>query len=281
MFKYILFFVLGVSIVQASSKTNVRKEVKIQSKTPVQNPDFDHSHKEFDRMLKIYVKNGRVNYQEWLKHDYQALVAHLSKVSLLSQKNLAAFTKDQRLAFLMNAYNAYTVKLILDFLPQKIKSIRDIGPKLAFLNRSKQWKVSEYRVNKKASPEKIIVAGENLSLDDIEHVKIRPVFKDPRIHFAVVCAARSCPILQNYVYTGIKLQKQLDLVTREFLQDKSRNKIGIKKAEISKLFDWYADDFIEHSGSVWAYLRSYLPKDFAKVKKPSISFMSYDWALND
>ncbi|MDP6686215.1 MAG: DUF547 domain-containing protein, partial [Candidatus Omnitrophota bacterium] len=129
------------------------------------------------------------------------------------------------------------------------------------------------------------VAGEDLTLNDIENQKLREDFEDPRIHFAIVCASRSCPKIQNKVFTPKRLDKRLDAAARIFLQDEYRNRLNKEKNTLylSQIFDWFDGDFIKESGSVVDYVKQYLPKkDTRYISKNSIKVkhLFYNWILN-
>ncbi|MBK9254293.1 MAG: DUF547 domain-containing protein [Saprospiraceae bacterium] len=165
------------------------------------------------------------------------------------------WSKNEQLAFWINAYNLFTVKLITDNYP--LKSIQD-------LDKGKPWDVK-----------RITIGGKKYSLNNIENDIIRPKFKDARIHFAVNCAAVSCPPLLNAAYLPKTLDAQLEGQTKKFFDNKKYQKIEPLKAEISKIMDWYAVDF----GNIHNFINKY---STVKVNpKAKISFKEYDWALND
>lgn len=130
------------------------------------------------------------------------------------------------------------------------------------------------------------IAGTQLSLDDIENRMIRPVFKDARVHFALVCAARSCPRLINRAYTGAGLNALLDGQGREFLADPARNRFHAagSRAQISSIFQWFAGDFVQAAGSVPKFLHRFAPaaaQPMLLSPSPRIEYLPYDWTLND
>lgn len=184
-------------------------------------------------------------------------------------------TREQKLAFLINAYNAFTIDLIVR--NPNIKSIKDLGSLL-----SSPWKKRF-----------VSLFGEKLSLDEIEHGLIRkdPLFQEPRIHFAVNCASIGCPALSQEAFVASRLDSQLETVTKNFLRDRARNRIEGKKVIISKIFDWYAEDF-EKSWqgivSVQYFLSKYSSaladnpeqEGVLKSKDLSIKYSDYDWNLN-
>ena len=218
-------------------------EDKAQPETP--------NHKPWDNLLRKYVtSSGSVNY-EGLAEQKSALRKYID--NLVALPPTAEWSKDERLAYWINIYNALTVDLILKNYP--VKSILDI-------NNGKAWDLKVVTIN-----------GKGYSLNDIEHKTIRKRFREPRIHFAVNCAALSCPKLLNSAYWPSKLDEQLDKQTRYFIDNKSKNQISGEDLSLSKIFEWYAEDF----GDVRSYLKRYKP-DLSTTAE--ISFAEYDWALN-
>lgn len=245
---------------------------------------FDHSHKAWDDLLKKHVKYvqdgnaSKVDYAGFAK-DRAALKAVLDGYSKVSKADFDKWPKPQQQAFLINAYNAFTVELILTKYPD-LKSIRDLG---SFV--SKPW-----------SKKFFTLFGQESYLDQIEHEMLRKegVYDDPRVHVAVVCASIGCPMLRNEAFTADRLDAQLDDGMKRFLSDNTRNRYNpaTKKLEISKIFDWYGKDFEKgHKGfsSVKATMAKYAdqlaqaPADRALVReqKADIAFLDYDWSLND
>ena len=152
-------------------------------------------HAAYDRLLKKYVnKKGLVNYKG-LKAEEQALNQYLALLS--KNPPTASWSKPDQMAFWVNAYNAYTLRLILDYYP--LKSIKDIGPKIKIPLVTTPWAMKFFSIG-----------GEKMSLDQIEHSILRKKFDDPRIHFALVCASISCPALRPEAYTAANIERQLD-----------------------------------------------------------------------
>jgi hypothetical protein len=219
------------------------------------------SHQQWDRLLKKHVNAaGLVNYKGFQK-DKAELDAYLQNLSNNApQKNWSA--NDQK-AFWINAYNAYTISLILQNYP--VKSIKDIGGKI-------------YKVNTPWDIKFINIGGKKYDLNNIEHGMLRRGFDDPRIHFALVCASISCPRLRNEAYTGAQLNAQLEDAGREFLNDKSKNRISADRAELSKYFSWYKGDFTKN-GSLTDFINKYSQ---AKINaNTKIGSLDYNWNLNE
>lgn len=211
------------------------------------------------------------------RRNQAELDAYTSELAQISPAIFSAWTQNERLAFLINAYNAWTVQLILKSWPE-LESIRDLGSLL----RS-PWKKSF-----------IPLLGKTQSLDDIEHGMIREpgVYDDPRIHFAVNCASVGCPALRAEAYEGARIDAQLEQQTRAFLGDQSRNRLRNGRLEVSSIFKWYRGDF-ENGWRGTPSLASFLSR-YAEVlglspaqekalrsDRIKISFLDYDWKLND
>jgi len=222
------------------------------------------SHKGYDQLLKKYVDDkGLVNYKG-LNADRSKLKDYLS--TLESNPPQSSWTDDQELTYWINAYNAYTLDLVLEHYP--VKSIRDLGSIIKIPRVSTAWDIKF-----------INIGGEEYDLNNIEHGIIRKKFDEPRIHFALVCAAVSCPKLLNEAYLPESLDKQLTKVTREFLADSEKNQFKNEKtAKLSKLFDWYGEDF-KKKGTLAEYLNQYAPVQLTDNAK--FGWMNYDWALNE
>ena len=245
---------------------------------------LDHSYKAWDDLLKKHVKYvqdgnaSRVDYAGFAK-DRAQLKAVLDDYSKVTRAEFDGWTKPQQQAFLINAYNAFTVELILTRYPD-LKSIRDLG---SFV--SKPWSKKFFKL-----------FGQDSYLDFIEHEMLRKegVYDDPRVHVAVVCASIGCPMLRNEAFIAEKLDAQMDDAMRRFLSDRTRNRYNAqsKKLEISKIFDWYGKDFekgnkgftsVKQTMSRFADQLADSPADRALVKdqKADVTFLEYDWSLND
>jgi hypothetical protein len=208
----------------------------------------------WDQLLKKYVgTNGMVDYAAWKKDPQMQRAIKLFS----SQHPNETWSKSEIMAYWINVYNAYTVKLILDNFP--LRSITDLD---------KPWDTKFIQIQ-----------GKSYSLNQIEHEILRKKYKDPRIHFAVNCASFSCPKLLNTAYRAEKLNAQLEQQAKEFINDKSRNRISPKQIEISKLFDWYKEDFTSGGKSVIDYLNKYAAVSISSTAE--LSYLDYDWSLNN
>jgi hypothetical protein len=202
-----------------------------------------------------------------MQTDRVLLNQYLHKLSLVTKVEYANWNKDKQLAFLINAYNAFTVSLILTKYPQ-IQSIKDLG----------SWFSSPW---KKAF---IPLLGKTTSLDDIEHGLIRDkrVFNEPRIHFAVNCASVGCPALRTEAYTAPKLNSQLEQQTQRFLSDKSRNYAVDNTLYLSPIFKWYREDFPVDFFADYAASLNLTQKQITRLRSEElkIRYVDYDWSLN-
>ena len=236
---------------------------------------FDHSHKAWDALLKKNVvvleggKSSQTRYAEFAK-DRAALKAYLDSLSKVPEAEFNGWPKEQRMAFLINAYNAFTVEKILTRYPN-LKSIRDFGT--VFGN---PWKDKFFTL-----------FGRESFLDQIEHETLRKpgAYNEPRVHYAVNCASIGCPMLREEAYTADKLERQLDEQATRFLSDRSRNRFASGKLEVSKIFDWFKEDFgvREQYFAKYAKLLADAPdaqKIVAEGRAP-LAFLDYDWSLND
>ncbi len=243
---------------------------------------FDHTHSAWNTLLSRHVAvlagghATRVRYRG-LSADRPALRGYLASLSLVTPAEYEGWSKPQRLAFLINAYNAFTVEKVLTRYPN-LKSIRDFGS--VFGN---PWKDRFFTLLGKAQ-----------HLDGIEHETIRApgAFDEPRIHFAVNCAAIGCPALREEAYVAERLDDQLEEQTVRFLSDRSRNRTSDGAIQVSRIFDWYGTDFtVGHRGwtSITRFFAQYArsmtehEEDFRAVRsgKLTIGFLEYDWRLND
>lgn len=232
-----------------------KEQVKLTSTSTVSEKVLDEAtdHNKWNALLQKNVsKDGTVNYKAFQK-DGKELQSYLDELSARVPNR--SWSRNAILAYWINTYNAFTVKLILDNMP--IKSIKDIN---------NPW-------GKKF----ISLANKKYSLEEIEHEILRKM-DEPRIHFAINCASFSCPNLLNSAYTETKLEQQLNTVAKSFINDKSKNSITANKIEISKIFDWFAGDF-KKEGSVISFLNQY---SSIKINpKAKLNYKDYNWSLND
>ncbi len=237
---------------------------------------FDHS--AWDSLLRRHVHdiaNGtstQVDYAA-MAQERATLKRYLDALAAVPRVQFDSWRPAEQLAFLINAYNAWTVELVLSRYPD-LASIKDLGSLL-----QSPWK-------KRFIP----LLGETRSLDNLEHGLIRGSerYAEPRIHFAVNCASIGCPALRAEAYAGDKLDAQLADATRAFLADRSRNRLEGERLRVSLIFKWYREDFDRARGSLGNWLAEQAPAlglaetQAAKLKSNamSIDFLDYDWRLN-
>jgi hypothetical protein len=245
---------------------------------------FDHNYAAWDAQLKKHVKwlpdnkQSRVNYKGFVA-DRAELTKTLEGLSAVTQAQFGSFSKEQQMAFLINAYNAFTIELILSKYPdlKSIKNITLVGS---------PWKKKFYQL-----------LGEERNLDWLEHERLRPNiagggYQDPRIHVAIVCASIGCPALPPEAFTAAKLDSQLEDGMKRFVGDKTRNRYADGKLQVSSIFKWFKEDFEKgYKGfgkveDVFAKYADSLTSDAAaqgliRAKTVSISHLDYDWSLND
>ncbi|MBK6859683.1 MAG: DUF547 domain-containing protein [Saprospiraceae bacterium] len=204
--------------------------------------------------------NGNVDYKRIMKDSIQ-LNEYLEKLS--NNPPRPTWTVNESKAYWINAYNAFTIQLILRNYP--IRSIKDIGSRIPFINST--WDIPF-----------ITIGSELLSLNTIEHLILRKTYKDPRLHMVLVCASKSCPSLRNEAYTAGSLDLQLDEQCYKFLMDPGRNKIQTSELKISQLFKWYSSDFKKRGGII-PFINKYSE---VKIRKNAqIDYLEYDWSLNE
>ncbi len=232
------------------------KEYKSDS-SPIQ-------HGLWDSLLQKHVsESGVVSYTGFQKDSIK-----LNKyISLLSSAhpNKKNWSEAERLAYWINAYNAFTVKLMVDNYP--VASIKDIKNGIPFVNTV--WDIKF-----------INIEGANYDLNNIEHGIVRSQFKEARIHFALNCASISCPRLRNEAFQPTRLESQLTDQTKYFLSNTIKNQISnSQEAKLSKLFNWYSGDFVKQSGSVIAFINEY--SEVKLNEDTELSYLDYLWGAND
>ena len=230
------------------TETPAPKKVEVKKEIPKA-----FSHAAWNTLAQKHISStGKVNYKGF-KADIAAFDAYLK--SLADNPVQSSWSRGEKMAYWINAYNAFTIKLIVDNYP--VKSITD-------LEGGKPW-------DKKW----IKLGGKTYSLNNIEHDILRPKYKDARIHFAVNCAAKSCPPVWNKAWTAANLNGQLEKATKSFINNSKYNSVGGSNAAISKIFEWYAVDF----GNITDYLNKYASTKVAAGT--AVTYQEYNWALNE
>lgn len=231
-------------------------------------------HSVWDKLLKAYVHESadginRVDYAAFKKTGQAALKSYIAS---LQGVDLRTLSRPEQFAMLANLYNAKTIDIILDHYP--VKSIKDIslGGGLLTAFTGGPWK----------SPV-VKLSGVPLSLDDIEHGMLRPVFKDPRVHYAVNCASLGCPNLQTEAWTAAKLNAALDNAAKSYVNNRRGASVEGNGIEVSSIYHWFKADFGGNDAGVIAHLRKFAEPALAEKLKTAgtISGDRYDWSLND
>jgi hypothetical protein len=258
--------------------------------SPLPSAPFDHRHSLFDQVLQKYVENGLVDYDA-LHNNQDALDRYLQSLTDVTPKDYEGWTRQQKLAFWINAYNAYTLRTIVDHYPvtrsifadplrrYPADSIRQIPGVWGW----RWWPV---------------LSGK-YTLDHMEHVILRKELKEPRIHFVLVCASKGCPLLENRAFDAEHLEQRLDQAAVHYLYRDRKVQIdrANKIVRLPQIFDWFAEDFapdaetaawFEHypheaiGPLVWVYRYANTEdKDFLRRGDFELTYLEYDWALNE
>jgi len=234
---------------------------------------FDHGHSKLAVLLEQAVitqgASSQVDYK-WLQDHQKRLDAYLTLLEGVSKQEFTSWDQPQQLAYLISAYNAFTLKLILSAYPE-VNSIRHLGG----------WFSSPWE------KEFFTLLGEIKTLDAIENIWLRGKYKEPRIHFAIVCASVGCPALSNRPFLANTLEMQLEKAKMTFLGDRNKNRFDAKDNTLylSKIFDWFEGDFITPAGSLEDFVAKGVTQDRAEQRmirnqKVKIKYLDYDWSLN-
>ena len=215
----------------------------------------------YGELLKKYVRDGKVDYAGF-KSEEAKLDRYLKILENVDPEKLS---RNEQFAFYANAYNAWTIKLILSGYPD-VTSIKDLGSLL-----KSPWKKKIVRID-----------GEVVSLDHVEHEILRPRFGDPRVHFAINCAAKSCPPLRSEPFSGAILDQQLDDSTRSFINDPKSYRLEDNELYVSRIFKWFSEDF---NDDIYGFFLKYATGDLAKELEAKagrivVKYLHYDWSLN-
>ena len=234
---------------------------------PEQVGEFDHSHALFTQVLRDTVENERVNYTA-IKGNPENLRAYLGMLAAVDERAFDSWKKDQRLAYLINLYNASTIALVVQNYP--LESIKDIGTVI-----KGPWDQSV-----------VHLFGEMVTLNHIEHELIRAKYDEPRAHFGLVCASVGCPPLRDEAFVAERLSDQMDEQARIFFATESKNSLD-KRAKVfhlSPIFKWFSEDFTSKAGSLEKFVAPYFPESDRSLILGGgleIEYTSYDWLLNE
>lgn len=234
------------------------------------------SYTEWDRLLGLYVVAGsdgvhRVAYSRFSAADKAALTAFVQRLEAVP---ISRYAQPEQYAYWVNLYNAKTLQLVVERYP--VSSIRDIklGGSLASQFVGGPWAKKVLRVE-----------GERLSLDDIEHRILRPIWRDPRTHYAINCASIGCPNLARQAYTPVRMQAMLDEAARAYVNHPRGATVENGRLVVSSIYRWFIEDFGGSDAGILAHLRRYASADTLAMLAPFTSLGDngdrYDWALND
>ena len=264
---FMVITLISSTVAQAGAEQNLFARASPSSTQVV-----DHS--AWDRLLKTYVKPGsdglnRVDYAAFRRSGHNELKHYLRELEKIDPRKLS---RAEQFALLANLYNAQTIDIVLEHYP--VKSIKDIslGGGLISVFSGGPWKSKVLKMK-----------GVELSLDDIEHGILRPIFKDPRVHYAVNCASIGCPNLGIEAFVGAKLNQQLDAAARAYVNQPRGVRIRGSNVAVSSIYSWFKADFGGTDRAVVAHVRKYAsPRLAQKLRSASsINYQTYDWALND
>ncbi len=242
------FFIVSILILSSCALPDVQSTVP-----PV-------SHQQWDALLKKHVNDeGLVNYEGFIA-DSTDLNIYLKDLS--EHHPNGGWTSNERKAYWINAYNAFTVQLIIRNYP--LESIKDIAGNL-------------YKINTPWDIRFIIIEGADYDLNNIEHDILRKRWDDPRIHFAVNCASISCPKLQRFAFSAKALDAELDQCAKAFINDPKFNSITPESAELSRIFKWFSGDFTQETDII-GYINRY--SNTPLNEDAEITYKEYDWGLN-
>ena len=240
-------------------------------------------HGDFTRVLDRVVQMPLVDYQA-LQDDRAGLDDYIARLGAVSEATLEETSRDEQLAFWINAYNACMLQLVIDHYPIEAGGVGLFGGlrnRVAGYPDNSVWQIRDVFTRNHCH-----VAGRDRSQDEIEHEIIRPRFDEPRIHFAVTCAARSCPVLWPLAYEAATLDEELDRAVRHLMAGDEHFRIEPGEPAVLRLnrvLDWYSGDFGGAEG-LKAFFAEYLPADQAAVvlrPDTQVQFFEYDWTLND
>jgi hypothetical protein len=261
----VLILCLGLVTLAASARA--QKPAELQ---------FDQNHGAWTEVLRAYVQADRFDYKA-LSLNRAKLDQYLGALQSVAREEFETWSKEQRYAFWINAYNAYTIHLVAKSYP--LDSIKDLGG----LFKS-PWDKPFIPLGH-LFPDGV---KKELTLNNIEHDVLRPKFKDARVHAAINCASRGCPPLRKEAFVAEKLGTQLDEQVRAWLADATRNRFDREKSklQVSEIFSWFKEDFVRDGGSVREWLAKYAPEEHAAwlrdtKKEVDLSYLEYSWKLND
>ena len=272
--RIVMVLLLGVTVAGGSARVGGQTEL------------FDHAYRAYGEALRAHVVGTRVDYAR-LKTNRASLDAVVAELGQVEAKQMAGWTREQQIAYLINAYNAFTLQAIIDHYPIQARWFRwfTFTPRNSIKQIDGVWTSLLWRV-----------AGVDMTLDEIEHDTLRKEYEEPRIHFAVNCTSVSCPPIRREPYVADRLDRQLMLAARDFLATDIGLQVDGETLRVSSIFNWYGEDFVdtyarlidaERSATDRAILgvvAKYGPREASALAQGGtarIRFLRYDWSLND
>jgi len=244
-----------------------QKDDRLSSFQPSEPVNIDQAYPLLADALKKVVHDGQVDYAS-LRKDNKSLAAFIREAALVPRGQFNGWEKAERLAFLLNVYNSSMLRLIAEHKP--VDNVKDIGT----------WKTKVWDLLA------VDLFGRRHTLAELEHEMIRKQFESPQIHFALVCGAQSCPLLRPEPYTAMRLEAQFSDQARDFLRDPKKNRVDIENKTIylSKIFEWFRDDFAKSDEELIQFVTPYYSEEIAEKIRAGgfkIRYAEYDWALNN
>jgi hypothetical protein len=291
-FTQVMIIVLAfLSILAGPKQGHFTFSLETNSSVAENSGKFDQSHSIYDSLLKKYVHNARVDYKGFIASS-EEFNTYLKQLGSVSESDYANWSREEKLAFWINAYNAFTIKAVIGHYPigRNISLASIIYPKNSIRQINGVWDRLRFQAVDKM-----------VTLNEIEHGILRKEFKEPRIHFAIVCASLGCPDLRNEAYRANLIDEQLEKAATEFINNPQKG-VRISPADgtvrLSKIFNWFGADFIEKHEStelfkdrgpkertvlnfVRKHLKSEEERKYLEGNNFKISYLDYDWILNE
>jgi len=252
--------------------------------TPAANT-FDHAYGAYGDLLSAYVIDARVDYAK-LKTARVSLDDVVGGLGRIADAELRRWSRAEKIAYWINAYNVFTLQAIVDHYPirWRWRGLFMLAPRNSIKQIPGVWTDLRW-----------IAAGSPMTLDEIEHGTLRPLYLEPLIHFAVNCASVSCPPLRREPYVGTRLDRQLTLAARDYLASEFGLRVDGSTLYVSSIFDWYGDDFVDDYAhlvdgqsqkerAILGVIAKYGPRDASQVAQSGnarIRYLRYNWTLND
>ena len=256
------------------------------NQNPLATDTFDQSYRNYHQLLRNHVGDSGVDYSA-LKANRTVLDAIVSQFGRVTKSELDSWSIEEQIAYWINAYNVFTLQAVVDHYPIQWRWINflTLTPRNSIKQIPGVWTDLQWNI-----------AETTMTLDEIEHKTLRPLYQEPRIHMAVNCASISCPPLRSEPYVGAQLNRQLTIAARDYLASQLGMRVDGSTLHVSSIFDWYGEDFISDYAhlvagdrsnkdqAILGFIATYGPSEasiIAQSGQVSIRYMRYDWNLND